>query len=153
MRERTAPTMATGKIDRKRKSMGPTDISPPRESAAPAVAAIRPCPSLVGNPRNQARADQRVTERRALMTAAAVYPSGIETADAVFSATAGKKRQNIRHPKKDKREFRKIDVLRDKVFDATAPDTQLAQSVAPSTNSATEKTSSTNISIKHLPLL
>ncbi len=150
--ERTAPMAATGKMEIKRKSKRFTDISPPMERAAPAVAAMRPCPSLVGRPKNHAKPDHRATDKRAATTASVVCPSGTVTADAAVFATAGKKREKTKHPKKERMAFAVTEDLIDMVFDDTAPVTQFAQSVAPSTNKAAAKTKKDK-SIKHLPFV
>lgn len=151
MRESTAPMAATGKMDIKRQSSRFTDISPPKERAAPAVAAISPCPSLVGSPKNHANPDHKTTDKSAATTAGDVYSLGMVTAKETVFATAGKKSEKSVHPKKERTAFIMTDDLSVIVFDATAPVTQFAQSVAPSTNKAAAKMKKDK-NIKHLPL-
>ena len=138
-REKRTARAAAGTVERRSRRRSPKKTLPPRAAAAPAVAQISACPSLVGRPRSHAAPDHMTTVRREIDTPIISRPSGKRRAEAELSATEGQKRQKIRHPRKESIAERATEVFSDIAFEETAPVTELAQSVAPSTKSAAEK--------------
>ena len=139
IREKSIARAAAGTVERMIKSKSFMKTLPPRAAAAPAEAQISACPSLVGRPNTHAAPDHMTTVRREIDTPAISRPSGKRRAEAEFSATEGQKRQKIRQPRKEREAERKTEDFSDIAFEDTAPVTEFAQSVAPSTKSAAEK--------------